>query len=193
MSQQLKKPVQSGDNMKSPDPASASGTPVLQQQRSKAGSVPMESIIPANEKPPTQFLSRTYTPLTARDFHFSLPVSDVASVLSDNQGQGVLTDRYGFIYEVSVYDLLLLMRAKECENSAPACLTGIKIADRKEDNLWPEDEGVAADPTSEIDLVKGTCSCDDDTVADTASIDTRSTRPPLRSSELRRNSGIDYT
>lgn len=123
----------------------------------KPGSVPLESIIPTNAKPPTQFLSRTYTPLTSRDFHFSIPLPDVASALSvplDEQSHEGMTDRYGFIYDVSRYDVLLLIRAKECSNTAPACLTGIKIADRREDNNWPEDEAV---PDDAIEIVKEGC------------------------------------
>lgn len=149
---------------------------------SKPGSVPLESIIPVNAKPPTQFLSRTYTPLTSRDFRFSIPLPDVASVWSatlDERNHEGMTDRYGFIYDVSKYDLLLLLRAKECANTAPACLTGIKIADRKEDNSWPEDEGISDDA---IEIVKDACDCDGSgDVADTLSIRSSSTRPTIQS------------
>ncbi|KAI0076001.1 TBC-domain-containing protein [Panus rudis PR-1116 ss-1] len=172
-----------------------------------AGSVPLESIIPVNSKPPTQYLSRTYTPLTARDFHFSIalpgPESSSTSLSNASGREEPMTDRYGFVYEVSQYDYLLLLRAKECGNTAPACLTGIKIADRKEDNFWPdeEDEGMSegwdgsAGFRGEIEIVKGPCDChveggagtgtvdDRESVADTMSISTygsRRSRPVFR-------------
>ncbi|KZT73579.1 TBC-domain-containing protein [Daedalea quercina L-15889] len=148
----------------------------------KPGSVPLESIIPVDAKPPTQFLSRTYTPLTSRDFHFSIPLPDVASTLSvpyDEHSHEGMTDRYGFIYDVSKYDILLLIRAKECSNTAPACLTGIKIADRKEDNNWPNDDSVVDDT---IEVVKEACDCDGaGDVSDAVSVMSSSTRPTARS------------
>ncbi|KAJ7690788.1 GTPase activating rab protein [Mycena olivaceomarginata] len=126
----------------------------------KAPSVPLGTIIPATAKPPTQYLSRayTFTPLTARDFRFSIPLpvpSAAAARLASSGSPGgagegePLTDRYGFVYDVAQYDFLLLLRAKECGNTAPACLTGVKIADREEDDGWPEDgdgEGEGARP-----------------------------------------------
>ncbi|KAF9262424.1 TBC-domain-containing protein [Marasmius fiardii PR-910] len=146
--------------------------------RSKtSSSVPLESIIPAIAKPPTQYLSRTYTPLTAPDFRFNIPLPSSASaktIYFHGQGQGDkldaqwlldLTDRFGFMYDISKYDLLLLMRAKECQCTAPACLTGVKIADRVEDNMWPGDEDDDDDesgprgPKEEIEIVKGKCEC----------------------------------
>ncbi|KAH9930069.1 rab-GTPase-TBC domain-containing protein [Fomitopsis serialis] len=142
----------------------------------KPGSVPLESIIPVDAKPPTQFLSRTYTPLTSRDFHFSIPLPDVASALSvpyDEHSHEGMTDRYGFIYDVSKYDVLLLIRAKESSNTAPACLTGIKIADRKEDNTWPSDDGVVDDT---VEVVKEACDCD-------GMGDSSSTRPTARGAQ----------
>ncbi|KAJ7683300.1 GTPase activating rab protein [Mycena olivaceomarginata] len=133
----------------------------------KAPSVPLGTIIPATAKPPTQYLSRayTFTPLTARDFRFSIPLpvpSAAAARLASSGSPGgagegePLTDRYGFVYDVAQYDFLLLLRAKECGNTAPACLTGVKIADREEDDGWPEDgdgEGEGARPV--IEIVRG--------------------------------------
>ncbi|KAF8813556.1 TBC-domain-containing protein [Phlegmacium glaucopus] len=125
--------------------------------------VPLESIIPAKAKPPTQYLSRTYTPLTSRDFRFTIPLPQSASkytIYHDDKNQRPLTDRYGFMYDVSQYDVLLLIRAKECGNTAPACLTGVKIADREEDNSWPDDEDVdGALVKDTISIVKDSCSC----------------------------------
>lgn len=127
---------------------------------SKPGSVPLESIIPVSAMPPTQYLSKTYTPITARDFRPPMPLSGSAtrfSVYYDDKNQQPLTDRFGFMYDVSQYDLLLLLRAKDCENSAPACLTGVKIADRTENNHWPEEDGEGP-PT--VEITKGSCDCD---------------------------------
>lgn len=131
----------------------------VQHAATKPGSVPLESIIPAIAKPPTQYLSRRYTPLTAPDFHIDIPPNAASrfGVYLDKESKQPLTDRYGFIYDVCLYDFLLLIRAKECGNTAPACLTGVKIADRKESNSWSdEDEGVGKNA---IDIVKGPCEC----------------------------------
>ncbi|CDO75118.1 hypothetical protein BN946_scf185010.g43 [Trametes cinnabarina] len=146
---------------------------------SKPGSVPLESIIPGHAKPPTQYLSRQYTPLTARDFHFSIVLPDDASSFADDRSHEGLTDRFGFIYDVSRYDVLLLLRAKECKNTAPACLTGIKVADRREDNSWPEDDDETGGDA--IEIVKEPCNCDGDDGADTVSVNSSSTRPTVRS------------
>jgi hypothetical protein len=132
-----------------------------QQSANKPGSVPLESIIPATAKPPTHYLSRTYTSLTAPDFQFTIPLPNTASrftVYCDDKSKQPLTDRYGFIYDVSQYDVLLLIRAKECGNTAPACLTGVKIADRKESNSWSDDDDV--EQKDAIEIVKDPCSCD---------------------------------
>lgn len=126
-----------------------------------AGSVPLESIIPDTAKPPTQYLSRTYTPLTARDFRFSIPIPNAASrftVYRDDKNQQPLTDRFGFMYDVSQYDVLLLIRAKECRITAPACLTGVKIADRQETNSWPEED--EEEEQDSVEIVKDRCDCD---------------------------------
>ncbi|KIK91821.1 hypothetical protein PAXRUDRAFT_830499 [Paxillus rubicundulus Ve08.2h10] len=128
---------------------------------SKPGSVPLESIIPAIAKPPTQYLSREYTPLTAPNFHFTIPLPNAASrfnVYHDDESKQPLTDRYGFIYDVSQYDVLLLLRAEECGNTAPACLTGVKIADRKESNSWSDEE--VDTQKHVIHVTKGPCACD---------------------------------
>ena len=137
----------------------APGTNATSNTR-KPSSVPLESIVPVSAMPPTQYLSKTYTPITARDFRPPMPLSNAATRFSayyDDENQQPLTDRFGFMYDVSQYDLLLLLRAKECENSAPACLAGVKIADRTEDNHWPE-EGGDGPPT--VEIIKGNCDCD---------------------------------
>ncbi|KAG2107199.1 rab-GTPase-TBC domain-containing protein [Suillus discolor] len=143
--------------------ARPSNIPVQQQHSAnKPGSVALESIIPATAKPPTHYLSRTYTPLTAPHFNFTIPIPLPTSasrftVYRDDESKQPLTDRYGFIYDVSQYDVLLLIRAKECGNTAPACLTGVKIADRKESNSWSDDDD---DQKNVIEIVKDSCICD---------------------------------
>lgn len=174
LSQQPKPQKPSNDVTRKPPPEPL----VIAQppQPSKAGSVPLESIFPTDSKPPTQFLARTYTPLTSRDFHFSLPVSDMASATADNESlhEG-MTDRFGFIYEVSLYDLLLLLRAQHCENTAPACLTGIKVADRQEDNDWPDVDEVAEQNSHSIEVIKESCGYDCTETGDTSSINSTCT------------------
>ncbi|RPD54813.1 TBC-domain-containing protein [Lentinus tigrinus ALCF2SS1-7] len=181
--QQQKKPLVAPDNVKQSSSDSPQHTaPPSQSHTRKPASVPLESIIPVNAKPPTQYLSRQYTPLTARDFHFSIPLPDDARSISpqgDEQSLEGMTDRFGFIYDVARYDALLLLRAKECKNTAPACLTGIKVADRREDNVWPEDEEDAS--ATALDIVKEPCDCDGDDGADSVSINSTSTRPTIRS------------
>ena len=44
---------------------------------------------------------------------------------------------------VALYDVLLLVRARTCRCAAPACLTGVKIADRTGDE-WSDDEADGA-------------------------------------------------
>ncbi|KAI0833838.1 TBC-domain-containing protein [Trametes gibbosa] len=181
VTQQQKKPVNTTDGLQAGTSGEASqATNSVIPVPSKPGSVPLESIIPGHAKPPTQYLSRQYTPLTARDFHFSisLPDSSLSALEDDNSHEG-MTDRFGFIYDVSRYDMLLLLRAKECKNTAPACLTGIKVADRREDNSWPEDDDDGA--ADVIVIVKEACDCDGDDGTDTMSINSSSTRPTVRS------------
>ncbi|KAG6848421.1 hypothetical protein H0H93_000311, partial [Arthromyces matolae] len=170
-------------------PAQANG-PAPAVMTRKPASVPLESIIPAMSKPPTQYLSRTYTPLTSREFTFSIPLPQNAArfkVYHDDKSQRPLTDRYGFMYDVAQYDVLLLIRAKECGNTAPACLTGVKIADREEDNSWPEDEENEEGAKDVIEIVKGSCPCDGEspppstTINDTASVDEQSIATSIKS------------
>lgn len=141
--------------------ARPSNVPVQQQHSAnKPSSVALESIIPATAKPPTHYLSRTYSPLTAPHFNFTIPLPTSASrftVYRDDESKQPLTDRYGFIYDVSQYDVLLLIRAKECGNTAPACLTGVKIADRKESNSWSDDDD---NQENVIEIMKNSCTCD---------------------------------
>ena len=180
---QQKKPLNTGDKTtggQGHDPAAStvpnSTTSNTTTPTRKIAFVPLESIIPAKAKPPTQYLSRTYTPLTSRDFRFTIPLPQAASkytIYHDDKNQRPLTDRYGFMYDVSQYDVLLLIRAKECRNTAPACLTGVKIADREEDNSWPDDEdGGGTVVKDTISIVKDSCPCDGE-------LEVRSARSPV--------------
>ncbi|KAG0695124.1 rab-GTPase-TBC domain-containing protein [Suillus ampliporus] len=163
-----------------------------QQSANKPGSVPLESIIPATAKPPTHYLSRTYTPLTAPDFHFTIPLPTTASrftVYRDDESKQPLTDRYGFIYDVSQYDVLLLIRAKECGNTAPACLTGVKIADRKESNSWSDDDD--DERKDVIEIVKESCDCNGEgnplSLVSSGPSNGKATSPPDSSTASRRS------
>ena len=92
--------------------------------------------------------------------------------------------------DVSHYDVLLLIRAKECGNTAPACSTGVKIADRQEDNSWPDEEESAdvdgdEHPTSikgEMPLSLRTSFSDLRSIKSTESPDAGSTSTKSRSS-----------
>ncbi|TFY78596.1 hypothetical protein EWM64_g5421 [Hericium alpestre] len=142
----------SQDAQNQPGPSSPAVLPAR-----KLASVPLESIIPVTAKPPTEYLSRNYTPLTARNFRPSIPLPNAAarfSLYHDDRSHQPLTDRFGFMYDVSQYDALLLIRAYKCGNTAPACLTGIKIADRSEDNEWSDDEDGPV-----VVIVKDHCDC----------------------------------
>lgn len=162
---QQRKPATMGASNSAESSSSAAATAAASSTvvpKRKTASVPLESIIPATSKPPTQYLSRTYTPLTSRDFRFEIPLPQSASrytIYHGEKNQRPLTDRYGFMYDVSQYDVLLLIRAKECGNTAPACLTGVKIADREEDNSWPEDDDGGK---GFIEIVKESCPCNGD-------------------------------
>jgi hypothetical protein len=125
--------------------------PVMRQN----ASVPLESIIPATSKPPTEYLSRTYTPLTARDFrpHMVGPIA-LPPLPTHRADSEPLMDRFGFMYDVALYDVLLLVRARTCRCAAPACLTGVKIADRTEDE-WSDEEASGAG----VEIVKESCPC----------------------------------
>lgn len=128
----------------------------------KPRSVPLDSIIPDDAKPPTQYLARRYVSLTAKDFKPIMHISTTAarhSVIQKDVGPEPLTDRYGFIYDVSKYDSLLLGRAIDCQNAAPACLTGVRIADRDEEAGWSDDEETA---DKSFDVVAGDCECEVD-------------------------------
>ncbi|KAH8118089.1 TBC-domain-containing protein [Phellopilus nigrolimitatus] len=150
-------PKQVGGSSQQP---SGDPQPSLQSSSQKPRSVPLDSIIPETAKPPTQYLSKRYVSLTSKDFKTSVQISTTSSRYSrrhDDPGSEPLTDRYGFIYDVSQYDALLLRRAEECLNAAPACLTGVKIADRCEEDEWSDE--VETDQNV-LEVVRGECGCE---------------------------------
>ncbi|CAE6379883.1 unnamed protein product [Rhizoctonia solani] len=113
------------------------------------GTVELNSIVPVQLQPPTQFLSRAYTSsrLTSPDFKPQLASRFTRG--SELNGEGDeeankklqaqrrlgMTDRYGFIYGVNAYDVRLLQRARDASSSAPACLTGMKVQEREEEKM----------------------------------------------------------
>ncbi|KAG8980997.1 hypothetical protein FRC05_003896 [Tulasnella sp. 425] len=151
-------------------------TPVVPQiptnapQQPRAGTVELESIIPALAKPPTLFLARSS--LSSPSFKPKFPHSTASrfSVISNSSRDGehsadqpLLTDRYGFIYDVSSYYVKMLVKAKEASSTAPASLTGIKVQEIEEDDDdWPGDEGDGkAGASPQMEVVHGHCeSCE---------------------------------
>ncbi len=110
----------------------------------RPGTVEMESIIPALAKPPTLFLSRSS--LASPTFRPTFPRSTASRFsvngTKDSSGKAQpLTDRYGFIYDVSSYYVKMLQSAKEASSTAPASLTGVKIQEiEPDDEGWPEEK-----------------------------------------------------
>lgn len=143
-----------------------------QQSLQKPRAVALDSIIPDTAKPPTQYLSKRYVSLVAKDFRSSVQLSSIATRLTRRNSSGgePLTDKYGFVYDVCQYDALLLKRAELCENASPCCLTGIRIADRHDDDEWI---GSSTDPERTIEVVNGHCECDPeyDTTPDNTSVE----------------------
>jgi hypothetical protein len=141
----------------------------------KAGTVELESIIPAQSKPPTLYLSRNYTSSVLNpsfkptDFAIShVPASRFSIHLQEGSRQELHTDRFGFIYDVLPYDVKLLVQARDVGCTAPACLTGVRIADHEEDGeaddeeRWSDNEGVATpSKKAELEVVSGACDCID--------------------------------
>ena len=164
----------------SAQPSQSNAAPSQPAMRKNA-SVPLESIFPATSKPPTEYLSRAYTPLTARDFRPSMVGPLALPPLPTHRADSEpLVDRFGFMYDVALYDLLLLVRARTWRCAAPACLTGVKIADRTEDE-WSEDEADG----DVIEIVKEACSC-------TGEIELPA-RPPSRASGGAASDGVSIS
>lgn len=185
-------PSKNSSNLVGRDVVPNSSSGATQQSVTKPRSVPLDSIIPDMAKPPTHYLSKRYVSLTSKDFYrSSVQISTATSRFSrhhtdsneDDDGEPLLTDRYGFIYDITQYDALLLQRAIECENSSPACLTGIKIADRKDEEEWNDEET----STATIKIIKGNhCDCDEQDIDEGLFID-----EPVREGNRSQSIGSD--
>lgn len=57
-----------------------------------------------------------------------------------------MTDRYGFIYGASAYDVRLLQRARDASSTAPACLTGMKVQEQEDEETVVRDMSAAVEP-----------------------------------------------
>ncbi len=141
----------------------------------KAGTVELESIIPAQSKPPTLYLSRNYTSsllnpsFKPADFAVShVPASRFSIHLQEGTRQELHTDRFGFLYDVVPYDVNILVRARDIACTAPACLTGVRIADRGEggeaddEDGWTDNEAIVT-PSKKagLEVISGRCDCID--------------------------------
>jgi hypothetical protein len=137
-------------------PAAQGGAPPGQGQPAKRpGTVELESIIPDLSKPPTLFLAQTHgSSLISPSFR---PTITHATATRFSSLEQPLTDRYGFIYDISQYDVNLLLRAQDASSTAPACLTGVKIADQDDDDDWPEEGSRPRSRKSNMEIVKGKC------------------------------------
>jgi hypothetical protein len=135
----------------------------------KAGTVEMDSIIPEEARPPTLYLSKKYTSSIADPSFRPSTFSTVPSrfSLKSNKIADLQTDRFGFIYDASVYDVNLLAKARGFNNSAPACLTGVRISDREaeveDEEWWPSYEGELppSQRKSQLKIMPEPCSCQD--------------------------------
>jgi len=144
---------------------------IVNEVAPKTGTVELDSIIPAEARPPTQYLSRTYTSYIANPAFRPAAFPSVPSrfsIKSDGSTRflEIQTDQFGFIYDASVYDVNLLARAREVDNTAPACLTGVKISDREveteDEDWWPshEDE-LPPSKAKQLKVMTEPCSCQD--------------------------------
>ncbi|KAG9013916.1 hypothetical protein FRB93_000297 [Tulasnella sp. JGI-2019a] len=123
-------------------PSTATFPTIILPSGRPGGTVELESIHPALSRPPTLFLKRSA--LSSSSFKPSFPHS-TASRFSMPTGHGardeqqpLLTDRYGFIYDVSSYHVNMLVRAKEASSTAPSNFTGTKLKDvEMDDEGWP--------------------------------------------------------
>lgn len=141
-------------------PAAGPGTGTKKQVR---GTVELNSIVPFQLQPPTQFLSRAYTSsrLTSPDFRPQLASRFIARDVGEDdeeagrrrQAQRLgMTDRYGFIYGVNAYDVRLLQHARDASNSSPACLTGMKVQDQADEKEKEMSKAVNSPEKLEVPL-----------------------------------------
>ncbi|KZP00539.1 TBC-domain-containing protein [Calocera viscosa TUFC12733] len=107
-------------------------------QPPRPGTVELESIIPETAKPPTLFLANSSKSFIASP-SFKPSLSKVSATRFARMSEA-LTDRYGFIYDISKHDLNLLRSAETAGNAAPATMTGVKIRDESDDEDEREEE-----------------------------------------------------
>ncbi|KAF8340494.1 rab-GTPase-TBC domain-containing protein [Cantharellus anzutake] len=145
------------ETLASNTPSSALGGPVIQPAR-PAGTVELESIIPQISQPPTLLLAKLHgSSLSSPNFRPTFPYAN-ASATRFSSREHPLTDRYGFIYDLSQYDVNLLIRAKEASSTAPASLTGVKIPDKETDDAtWQSDDSSRLSSRTSILIVRGHC------------------------------------
>ncbi|EPQ31674.1 uncharacterized protein PFL1_01007 [Pseudozyma flocculosa PF-1] len=98
-------------------------------------------------------------------------VDEVDDTDSDDDA-GLLTDRYGFIYDATPADIRLLRQARKAATPAPACLTGIRVGVRARGGTesQSEEEREEADNT-ELDTEDERASIDRSSLADGAAGD----------------------
>ncbi|PVF99710.1 hypothetical protein CPB86DRAFT_702657 [Serendipita vermifera] len=153
-----------------PDPNGQKAPVAVNGVVPKAGTVEMDSIIPAESRPPTLYLSRKYTSSIADPSFRPSTFSTVPSRFShksSNKITDLQTDRFGFIYDTSVYDVNLLAKARAFNNTAPACLTGVRISDREaeveDEEWWPSYEGELppSQKKAQLKIMPEPCSCQD--------------------------------
>ncbi|EJU04958.1 TBC-domain-containing protein [Dacryopinax primogenitus] len=117
--------------------SSTEGLPQIPQlqvavvQPPRPGTVELENIIPETAKPPTLFLANTSKSFIASP-SFRPSLSRVSATRFARVSEA-LTDRYGFIYDISKHDLNLLRSAETAGNAAPATMTGVKIRDESDE------------------------------------------------------------
>ena len=150
------KPSRSGSVTVEP----SASAPVPQQQlqpptapQPRTGTVELESIIPSLSRPPTLLLSRSS--LSSPSFRPSIHHVAATRFIRDND-KPPLTDRYGFIYDVSSYNVKLLVKAKEASSPAPASLTGVKVEDVENEEDWPQAGGRGPSKT-DLKVIPGHC------------------------------------
>ncbi|KAG8927397.1 hypothetical protein FRC02_008235 [Tulasnella sp. 418] len=141
-----------------PSSATSQQFPQTPTPRAAAGTVQLESIIPAMSKPPTLFLARSS--LTSPSFRPNIAHSTATRFSASYVGHDgqPLTDRYGFIYDVSSYYVKMLVKAREASSTAPASLTGIKVTDQDdESDEWPSLDEISRKKQPEMEVVQGHC------------------------------------
>lgn len=151
-------PVNAGSAPAAPGPAPST-------QSARPGTVELESIHPALSRPPTLFLTRSA--LSSSSFKPTFPHSTASrfSVTGDGirrptDEEPLLTDRYGFIYDVSSYYVNMLVKAKEASSTAPSSFTGVKVKELDEDDD-DTDGSNGSKSKQDMEVIRGHCeSCE---------------------------------